>query len=38
MQFDGITLITGAAGFLGRHLAQRLAESGVLAPRRRATR
>jgi UDP-glucose 4-epimerase len=30
MQFDGITLITGAAGFLGRHLAQRLAESGVL--------
>jgi UDP-glucose 4-epimerase len=29
MQFDGITLITGAAGFLGRHLAQRLAESGV---------
>ena len=30
MQFDGITLITGAAGFLGRHLVRRLAESGVL--------
>jgi len=29
MQFDGITLITGAAGFLGRHLAARLSESGV---------
>jgi len=29
LKFDGITLITGAAGFLGRHLAARLAESGV---------
>jgi UDP-glucose 4-epimerase len=29
VEFEGITLITGAAGFLGRHLAQRLAESGV---------
>jgi UDP-glucose 4-epimerase len=29
MEFDGITLLTGAAGFLGRHLAARLAESGV---------
>lgn len=36
MEFDGITLITGAAGFLGRHLAQRLAESGV--PLRAAVR
>jgi UDP-glucose 4-epimerase len=29
MGFDGITLVTGAAGFLGRHLAERLAKSGV---------
>ena len=27
--FDGITLVTGAAGFVGRHLAARLAKSGV---------
>jgi len=26
---DGITLVTGAAGFVGRHLAARLAKSGV---------
>ena len=29
MGFDGITLVTGAAGFLGRHLTERLAKSGV---------
>jgi nucleoside-diphosphate-sugar epimerase len=29
MKFDGITLVTGAAGFLGRHLAERLAKSGA---------
>jgi len=29
VDFDGITLVTGAAGFLGRHLVTRLAESGV---------
>jgi len=29
MSFDGITLVTGAAGFLGRHLVARLAETGV---------
>jgi nucleoside-diphosphate-sugar epimerase len=29
MEFDGITLVTGAAGFLGRHLAQALAQRGV---------
>jgi UDP-glucose 4-epimerase len=29
MQFDGITLVTGAAGFLGRHLSARLVRSGV---------
>jgi len=29
LKFHGITLITGAAGFLGRHLARQLAESGV---------
>jgi UDP-glucose 4-epimerase len=29
MGFDGITLVTGAAGFLGRHLAERLAKSGA---------
>jgi UDP-glucose 4-epimerase len=27
--FDGITLVTGAAGFVGRHLAARLAKSGA---------
>ena len=36
MEFDGITLVTGAAGFLGRHLAERLAKSGV--PLRAAVR
>ena len=36
MQFDGITLITGAAGFLGRHMAERLAKGGV--PLRAAVR
>jgi nucleoside-diphosphate-sugar epimerase len=36
MEFDGITLVTGAAGFLGRHLAARLAETGV--PLRAAVR
>ncbi len=29
MEFGGIALVTGAAGFLGRHLAARLAERGV---------
>jgi UDP-glucose 4-epimerase len=29
MDFDGITLVTGAAGFLGRHLVARLAKTGV---------
>ena len=29
MEFDGITLVTGAAGFLGRHLAERLAKRGT---------
>jgi nucleoside-diphosphate-sugar epimerase len=29
MEFDGITLVTGAAGFLGRHLAEQLAKRGV---------
>jgi len=29
MEFEGIALITGAAGFLGRHLAACLAERGV---------
>ena len=29
MDLDGITLVTGAAGFVGRHLAARLAKSGV---------
>lgn len=36
MEFDGITLVTGAAGFLGRHVAARLAETGV--PLRAAVR
>jgi UDP-glucose 4-epimerase len=36
LEFDGTTLITGAAGFLGRHLAERLAKSG--APLRAALR
>jgi UDP-glucose 4-epimerase len=36
MEFDGITLVTGAAGFLGRHLAEQLAKSGV--PLRAAVR
>ena len=36
MEFDGISLVTGAAGFLGRHLAERLAKSGV--PLRAAVR
>jgi UDP-glucose 4-epimerase len=36
MEFDGITLMTGAAGFLGRHLAERLAKSG--SPLRAAVR
>jgi UDP-glucose 4-epimerase len=36
MEFDGITLVTGAAGFLGRHLAQALAKRGV--PLRAAVR
>jgi len=29
MKFDGITLVTGAAGFLGRHLSEQLAKRGV---------
>jgi UDP-glucose 4-epimerase len=29
MDFDGIALVTGAAGFLGRHLTAALAKSGV---------
>jgi UDP-glucose 4-epimerase len=29
VEFEGITLITGAAGFLGRHLAAHLAQRGV---------
>jgi len=29
MEFDGITLVTGAAGFLGRHLSEQLAKRGV---------
>jgi nucleoside-diphosphate-sugar epimerase len=29
MDFDGITLVTGAAGFLGRHLVAHLARTGV---------
>jgi UDP-glucose 4-epimerase len=36
MEFDGITLVTGAAGFLGRHLTQALAKRGV--PLRAAVR
>jgi UDP-glucose 4-epimerase len=36
MGFDGIALVTGAAGFLGRHLAERLAKKGV--PLRAAVR
>jgi UDP-glucose 4-epimerase len=29
VDFDGITLVTGAAGFVGRHLTERLAKSGA---------
>jgi nucleoside-diphosphate-sugar epimerase len=29
MEFDGITLVTGAAGFMGRHLVEHLAKTGV---------
>ncbi|MDP8255814.1 MAG: NAD-dependent epimerase/dehydratase family protein [Candidatus Alcyoniella australis] len=29
MQFDGITLVTGAAGFMGRHMVEHLARQGV---------
>jgi UDP-glucose 4-epimerase len=29
MEFEGIALVTGAAGFLGRHLAARLAARGI---------
>jgi UDP-glucose 4-epimerase len=36
LEFEGIALVTGAAGFLGRHLAQQLAERGV--PLRAAVR
>lgn len=29
MEFDGITLVTGAAGFMGSHLVEHLAKTGV---------
>lgn len=29
MKFDGVTLVTGAAGFMGRHLVERLARGGA---------
>ena len=29
MKFTGITLVTGAAGFMGSHLVEHLAKSGV---------